>query len=73
MKYAVDRIENDIVVLENIENNKIINVELSRMPRKVKEGDILVFKDNCYALDNNEKKIRLNRIREKMQRLKDSE
>lgn len=71
MKYAVDRIENDIVVLENIKNKEIINVRLELLPKNLKEGDVLKFNNNKYFLDNNEKQARLNRIREKMEILKE--
>ena len=59
MYYSVDRIENDIVVLENIENNNVIEINISLLP-KVKESDIVVFKNDKYQVDN---KIRLDRVR----------
>lgn len=71
MKFVVDRIENDIAVLENIKNKEIINVSLKLLPKNLKEGDVLKFNNNKYFLDNNEKQARLNRIREKMKMLKE--
>lgn len=59
MYYSVDRIENDIVVLENIENNNVIEINISLLP-EVKESDIVVFKNDKYQVDN---KIRLDRVR----------
>lgn len=71
MKFVVDRIENDIAVLENIKNKEIINISLKLLPKNLKEGDVLKFNNNKYFLDNNEKQARLNRIREKMKMLKE--
>ena len=70
MKYSVDRIENDIIVLENILNNEIVYLKSCDLPFKVKESDILVYKNNSYVLDNDEKNKRLRRIKEKMEKLK---
>lgn len=71
MKFVVDRIEEDIAVLENIEDKQIVNVRLELLPKNVKESDVLKYNDNKYFLDNNEKQARLDRIREKMQMLKE--
>ena len=72
MKFVVDRIENDIAVLENMKNKEIINVSLKLLPKNLKEGDVLKFNNNKYFLDNNEKQVRLDRIREKMKMLKEN-
>lgn len=70
MKYAVDRIENDIVVLENIDNNDIKKVSIKDLPYGIKESDILEFKEDIYQLDNNVKEDRLTRIQEKFNNLR---
>lgn len=48
-KYSVDRIENDIAVSED-ENGNIVNIRLSELPSDVKEGDILSFNGEKYAV-----------------------
>ena len=70
MKYAVDRIEDDIVVLENITSGKIINENIKKLPKNIKEGTILIKKDNEYSLDLNTEKERREDFRSRLERLK---
>lgn len=70
MKYAVDRIENDIVVLENITSGDIINENIKKLPKDIKEGTILIKKDNEYSLDLNTEKERRDDFRSRLERLK---
>lgn len=70
MKYIVDRIENNIAVLENLKDNKIISLSLNDLKINVKEKDVLVFDGKVYSLDDNEKEKRIRKIKEKMERLK---
>jgi len=71
MKYAIDRIENEkIVVLENLETREITNISIDNLPVEVKEGSILKYVDNQYFLDDDEKEARLKRIQEKLDKLK---
>lgn len=71
MKFSVDRIEKDIVVLENIENSEIINVKKEYLPKEIKELDIVFYDGKDYFLDNSEKINRIKRIKEKMENLRD--
>lgn len=70
MKYAVDRIENNIVVLENINNNSIKEVSIEELPNNIKEGTILKYYNETYTIDTNEENIRRKRIQDKLDRLK---
>lgn len=70
MKFSVDRIEDNIVVLESIENNEIREVDISLLPEGIKEGSILVLNNDIYELDLNEEELRRKRIQEKFNRLK---
>ena len=54
MKFAVDKIENDIVVLENLSDNSIIEVPLILIPN-VKEKDIIMYENNTFKFDLEEK------------------
>ncbi len=51
MKYSIDRIENDIAVLESLESKEIINVNITLLPQNVKEGSIIVYENNKYIKD----------------------
>jgi hypothetical protein len=68
-KYAVDRIEGNFAILENIKTREIRVVDLLLLP-VVKEKDILVYKDNFYMKDDRERRKRLRLIEEKLKKLK---
>ena len=70
MKYAVDRIENNIVILENLNNKEIREVNIERIGFNINEGDILVFKNNRYYKDDKEKKNRISLLQEKLNKVK---
>ena len=70
MKYVVDRIEEDIVVLENLETKEITNIKLKELDFKVREGNILSKEDNKYILDLNTEKQRKEKLRNKFNKLK---
>lgn len=70
MKYAIDRIENNIAILENIETKEKINISISLLPSNIKEGNILLYKDNIYILDETEEETRRTRIMDKFNKLK---
>ena len=71
--YAVDRIEEDIVVCENTENGKTINILKGDLNFEPKEGDIIKYYGGEYFLDKNERENRKNTIRNKLERLKRKE
>lgn len=68
MKYAVDRIEEDIAVLENIETKEKKEINIKGM--KIKEGDILAYIDGVYVVDVKAREQRYKELREKLDRLK---
>jgi hypothetical protein len=70
-KYAVDRIEGEFAVLENLETKEIKLVELLLLP-VVKEKDVLVYIDNLYQIDDKERRKRLRIIKEKLDKLKEN-
>ena len=70
MKFAVDKIDNGVVLLENIKDNSKVEVSLDKLTLDVKETDILVYKNNKYEKDDNEKEERLRLIEEKMNKLR---
>lgn len=70
MKYAVDRIVEDIVVLENIETGELIEIKKHELLIDVHEGSILIKDDNGFSLDENIEKERRESLRERLERLK---
>lgn len=69
-KYSVDRIEEDTIVLENIENNEIIEINKSELDFKVIDGNILKLVDGKFVLDKETEVSRKESLRERLNRLK---
>lgn len=70
MRYAVDRIEDNIVVLENINTKEKLEVQKGLLPSNIKDGTILIFENNEYKLDLNEEELRRKKIQERFNRLR---
>ena len=68
MKNAVDKIEENIAVIENLETKEKKEINITNM--KIKEGDILVYIDGVYVVDVKGRENRLKKLREKLDRLK---
>ena len=50
MRYVVDRIEKDKVVLEGRVNKRKKIVDLNLLPKGIKDGDILSYKKQTYTI-----------------------
>lgn len=61
----VDRIENNCAVCE-LEDNTIINIRLSNMPRGIKEGDSVAITNNGVTIDNKKTKFLKNEVEKTM-------
>ena len=70
MKYVVDRLEKNIVVLENISTKEMIQINKNKLGFSVSDGDILVYKNNKYYKDDNARAERLKMIQEKLNKVK---
>lgn len=70
MKYSIDRIENDIAVLENIDTNELIEVEISLLPENVKEINIVIYEDDEYKLDQQTEETRKKDLLSRFNKLK---
>ena len=66
---VIDKIENNIAVCENRDNGIIIEIELSKLPKDVKEGSVIKYIDGSYKLDLEEQKNIETRIEEKMKNI----
>ena len=64
--FTVDRIEDNIVVLEDRVTEEIINVNLEELPNEIKPGDILKKVNGKYFIDEAETKNAEKRIEDKM-------
>lgn len=70
MKYTVDKIENDIVVLENRTTQEMINVKKETLPTSIHEGSILIYENNQYKESINEELEQRKKIEERFKRLR---
>ena len=71
MKYAVDEIIENKIVLENIETKEKMIVEKKKIPFQVQDGTIVEIKNNKITHDKEtEQKIK-KRIQEKLNKLKE--
>ena len=70
MKYALDRIEEDIAILENIETGELIKISIQHLPPNIHEGTILKKENNTYLIDTKEEEKRRRKIQEKFKKLR---
>lgn len=69
-KYSVDRIEENIIVLENIENKEIIEINKCELDFEVVDGNILKLIDGKFELDQEVEVSRKESLRDRLNRLK---
>lgn len=65
-EYTIERFEENIVVLENRENQKMINVGRDKIPEGVKEGDIVRVINGKILKDGKKTEEVSERIKNKM-------
>lgn len=68
-RFTIDRFEGDVVVLENRDTGKMLNVNKKDIPQDAKEGTILKLNEDKYEIDIEEQKIVEDRIKNKMKNL----
>ncbi len=67
-RFTIDRIEENKAVLE-CENGEFVTLELSSLPKNIKEGDILNFDAGSYFLNADETEKRKEKIKNLMSSL----
>ena len=70
MKYAIDRIENNIAILENLETKEIIEADISLLPEGSKESSIITIIDNEYKLDIEDEQVRKESLLNRFNKLR---
>lgn len=70
MKYSIDKIENNIATLENIDTQEIIEVDILLLPEGSKESSIIIQKNEQYILDKQEEKKRKENLFNRFSKLK---
>lgn len=72
MKWAVDRIIDNIAILENIETLEKKEVDLELLPYFIHEGSIIIIEGNKYYLDESLEERRRRIIEEKFRKLRNN-
>lgn len=70
MKFAVDRIENNIAILENLKTKEKKEISIQLLPSDIKEGMIIIKNNNKYYIDKDEEIKRRKRINTMFNKLK---
>lgn len=73
MKYIIDRIEDNIAILENQDTEEFININTNLLPQNIKEGMILSLINNAYTIDTKATEERRKEILEKFKRLRSND
>ncbi len=71
--YAIDRIENGIVIAENLETKKKVELKIESFPFEPQEKTIFKIEDGIILEEENIENQRKQSLREKMERLKKHE
>ena len=69
MYFIVDRIEEDIVVCENLETREIENIEKYKLPENIKQGVVIKLENGNYIVDIEKTDERRQIIHEKIKNL----
>ena len=72
MKYAIDRIENNIAILENITTKEKKEVDITLLPTSIKEGSIISYINNTYIQELSLEEKRRQEILERFKRLRNN-
>ncbi len=70
MKLAVDRIEDNIIICQDIETKIIYELDKELLNFEVNDGDIISFENGVYYKDDKSKEERINIIKSKFEMVK---
>ncbi|WP_033828159.1 DUF3006 domain-containing protein [Bacillus andreraoultii] len=68
MKLILDRFEGSLAVCET-ESGEMIDIEKGYLPKNVKVGDVIIFENNTYTIDQSETEKRRKEIEDLMAEL----
>ena len=70
MKYSVDRIENDKIIVQNLETLQMEEISKDKIPFSVRDGDILKLEKNTNQLDQAENSRKTKQTKTDFKQLK---
>ncbi len=68
-RYIVNNISGEFAILQNTDNKELKMVELLLLP-VVKKNDKLIYKDDLYMIDDEDRRKRLEEIKAKLDKIK---
>lgn len=71
--YTIDRIENDIIIAENLETKEKIEIKTEDFPLNIREGLVFSIENEMIIEKKEVEEDRRKVLREKMERLKHHE
>jgi len=71
MTYVIDRIEGGIAICERLGVGENIEIEVSSLPKKAKEGSVIIKTDNGFAVDVDATMRRKTELSDRLNRLFD--
>lgn len=69
MDYVIDRFEDSIAVCQNLDDEKMQNIDISLIDGNVNEGDIITFENGRYYLNKAKTDERKKAIKKKFDSL----
>lgn len=72
MKWVIDQIEEDLVILESISTKEKKEVSINLLPASIHEGSVLIFYQQQYFLDEDTELKRRTEILERFKRLRNN-
>ena len=69
MKYVIDRIEEEIAILQDLNTKEFFNINIKELPDNIKEGTYLI-KNKVYKIDKKTEDRKRKGIRERFNKLR---
>lgn len=69
MKYVIDRIEEDIAVLQDLNTKEMLNINIKDLPTNIKEGTYLI-KNKIFKIDKKTEDRKRKEIRQRFNKLR---
>lgn len=60
--YYIDKIENNFAICENLKTKEYLDIDLQKLPKEIKQGDVIVLENGKYIIDNIETIKRKNQL-----------
>ena len=61
--FSIDKFEENFAVCENLETGVFFNIPISDLPKDIKEGSIIKYKNGKYILDKKLENIKKQEVK----------